>query len=163
ANRSDPIERGRRRLEMFLMDQRPRRQRGTTVAPASLVVPWYRRPSVVSLATAAAVLLAVFVYPRAGPHPDGHSVGAPARRGGGWSRAGARPDQGPANVYLNRRAEVAGEWFNGRPEEPAALAKRIEEFRQGCSVLIFAAHQPLPAADRQWLVEACRGWAGKLD
>ena len=58
---------------------------------------------------------------------------------------------------------AASDWFKKRPEEPAAVAKRITEFRQGCSMLILAKHAPLSPEDRQWLVERCRLWARKLD
>ncbi len=49
------------------------------------------------------------------------------------------------------------------PGNPIALARRIAEFRQGCSVLILSPHRPLPAEDRAWLVERCRAWAARFD
>jgi len=69
----------------------------------------------------------------------------------------------PPGVYLDRLADAAGEWFKKRPDDPNALARRIGEFRQGCSVLILSPHKPLAAQDRAWLVEKCRAWAAKLD
>ena len=49
------------------------------------------------------------------------------------------------------------------PRSPSRCAKRISEFRQGCSRLILSDHRPLSDADRRWLVVRCRLWAGKLD
>jgi hypothetical protein len=68
-----------------------------------------------------------------------------------------------ADRYLNGLADAAEDWFKKRPEKPADLARRLNEFRQGCSTLILAPHQPLAAKDRQWLVDKCRAWAVKLD
>jgi hypothetical protein len=152
-----PVERGRQRLQRFLDAEKGASAPGAIPSSVSGVIPWYRRPWVVSLATAAALLVGIFVYERFGSHP------AAAPLGWGWNKQGALPDNVAAGVYLNRLADAAEEWFNRRPEQPSALARRIEEFRQGCSVLIFAAHKPLPAVDRQWLVERCRVWAAKLD
>jgi hypothetical protein len=72
----------------------------------------------------------------------------------------------PAPAYLERLADSATEWYQERPDDPddpVALARRIGDFRQGCSVLILAEHEPLPAEDRKWLAEKCRAWAAKLD
>jgi hypothetical protein len=125
---------------------------------------WYRRPWVVSLATAATVLLAVYLVPRpAGPGGPPVEPKTVVSAGWGWSRPGALVDEGPPAAYLNRLADAADEWFKKRPDDPAALAKRINEFREGCSTLIFAKHDALAAEDRRWLVERCRKWAGKLD
>ncbi|HJZ58526.1 MAG TPA: hypothetical protein VKE74_26530, partial [Gemmataceae bacterium] len=57
----------------------------------------------------------------------------------------------------------AEEWFNEKPEDAAALARRINELRTGCSKLIFSPHEPLPEKDREWLVGKCREWAKKMD
>jgi hypothetical protein len=80
-----------------------------------------------------------------------------------WNKPGTFPDEEPAPAYLDRLADGASEWFNVSPEQPGALAKRIEQFRAGCSALIFAEHKPLTPEDKKWLVERCRFWAGKLD
>ena len=91
--------------------------------------------------------------------------GAPAvaASGWGWSRPGALADDLPPAVYLDRLADAAGEWFKKRPADPIALARRIGEFRQGCSLLILSPHKALAAQDRAWLVDKCRAWAAKLD
>jgi hypothetical protein len=152
-------ERGRRRLGDFLAARA-----GTLAdAPSRPAKPaWYRRPWFVSLATAAAVLLGVFLYAHFQPQrPAGGP--APAAGGWGWNKPGALATEGPPSAYLDRLAEAAGEWYRKRPDDRAALAGRILEFRRGCSSLIFAAHTPLAAEDRRWLVDKCRLWAGKLD
>jgi hypothetical protein len=64
---------------------------------------------------------------------------------------------------LNLLANEADEWFTKRPEQPAPLARRISELRQGCSALILAEHRPLSSEDRQWLVKICLEWATELD
>jgi hypothetical protein len=150
------VDHGRQRLTSFLDRQ--------VVTPARVVVPssavaWYLRPMAVSLATAAGVLIVVGTYLRFNPSPQPVVAAAPW----GWNKPGAFPDDEPAPAYLNRLADGASEWFNVSPEEPGALAKRIEQFRAGCSALIFAEHKPLTPEDKKWLVERCRFWAGKLD
>jgi len=141
------LDRGWSRLDSFLATggAGPIRARASTT-------PWYRRASVVSLATAAAVLTGVFVYERSLP---------PA--GWGWSRPGALRQELSAAAYLLLLADEADEWFKKRPEQASPLARRIAELRQGCSALILAEHRPLSARDRQWLVRTCREWAGELD
>jgi hypothetical protein len=117
----------------------------------------FERPWVVSLATAAAVLAMAVAYDQTrGPV-------AVAQAGWGWNRPGALPQDLSRGAYLVRLADDAEEWFKKRLAEPAALARRIAEFRQGCSVLILTGHKPLPAEDRQWLNAKCREWAAKLD
>jgi hypothetical protein len=60
-------------------------------------------------------------------------------------------------------AAGAEEWAKKRPDNRVALAQRLNEFRQGCSVLILSEHQPLTPVDRRWLKDACQKWAQKLD
>jgi hypothetical protein len=117
---------------------------------------WYFHPAVVSLATAAGILLAVYLARRV-ILPRGEAVGW------GWDRPGAVAQTGPPAAYLNRLADAAGEWFQERPDDPVALARRMGELRQGCSTLILAPHRPLPDEERLWLVAHCREWAGQLD
>jgi hypothetical protein len=122
---------------------------------------WSRHRGLVSLATAAAVLFAVvLVTYRSGVKPSG---GVVATSAWGWNRSDALPPRVPRNEYLKHLADGAHEWFNTRPDNPLALARRLAEFRQGCSTLILSPHQPLPVEDRDWLLEKCRGWAGKFD
>jgi hypothetical protein len=84
-------------------------------------------------------------------------------RGWGGLRPGAfRHPPSPA-AYFNILAEGAEEWFAKRPEDAAGLARRISEFRQGCTVMILARHSPLSSLDRHWLVGSCRLWASSFD
>lgn len=134
----------------------------TLSLPARRSIAWYRRPWAVSLATAAAVLLAVYaVRPLWMPKPAQPEVAAAPHWG--WDRPDALPAEGPAAAYLDRLAEAADEWFKQRPADRVALAKRIGEFRQGCSTLLLADHPLLNEADRRWLLKKCRNWANRFE
>ncbi len=148
--------------------------------------------AVTSLATAAAVLIAVIVglsarfdsEKRAAEtarldltreRDDARAAAAAAEAraadlqakaapsGWGWQRADAFPTGATRAEYLTQLADRAEEWFKKRPDTPEALARRLGEFRQGCSALQFAAHAPLPEADREWLRERCRVWSRRFD
>jgi hypothetical protein len=149
-----PMERGRQRLQDLLTFEAPASEPGSDRLEGRQTLAWYRRPSFVCLATAASVLVGVFLFQQLSP---------PAAPGWGWNRPGVLALDVPAQSYLNGLADAASDWFNKRPETPAALAGRLNEFRRGCSNLIFAEHRPLTPQDRQWLVNKCRNWAGKLD
>ncbi|QDU35874.1 hypothetical protein Mal4_01560 [Maioricimonas rarisocia] len=88
---------------------------------------------------------------------------APAASGWGWERPGALPTGVEDGVYLNTLANSAYEWFRKRPQDREAVAKRIEQFRSGCDVLIHADHPPLAQEDQMWLRERCLAWRDKLD
>lgn len=120
---------------------------------------WFTKPSVVSLATAAAVLAMVFGW----NHFKPVSPPTPSVATWGWDKPGAIPENVDAATYLTKLSDAGGQWFKKRPESPEALARRILQFRQGCSTLILAKHKPLDTEDRKWLVERCRAWATKLD
>ena len=159
-----PVERGRQRLaEIIGAAEKPRSVKNTVAATASTPPPvaWHRRPWVVSLATAAAVLAIVVVYGQS--QWPSQSRPAPPASGWGWSRSGALPQDLPRAAYLDHLASTAADWFRKRPDAPIALARRIAEFRQGCSVLILSEHRPLSPEDRTWLVAKCRAWAARLD
>jgi hypothetical protein len=128
-------------------------------APASR---WRRLlGSVATMAASAAVLVAVVIAVQS-LAPESENDAA-ARAAWGWNKRGALRYELSRDAYLSSLADAAGEWFNQRPDRPQALARRIAEFRQGCSVLILSVHKPLPEEDRIWLVERCRTWATKLD
>ena len=121
---------------------------------------WLSHPLAICLATAASLLVAVFLYERL----EQRSVtGTPLASKWGWNKPDALPQTASAPEYLNRLADEAGEWFNKKPTAAADVARRILEFRQGCSVLMLSPHGPLAPADRQWLVERCQKWATALD
>ena len=83
--------------------------------------------------------------------------------GWGWDKPGALNVSLPPREYLNDIADSAEDWFKKRPETRPDMARRITQFRQGCSTLMLAEHPSLAAADRDWLRERCRVWATKLD
>jgi hypothetical protein len=131
---------------------------GSQRQQATLQPGWHRRPWVVSLATAACLLVAIFAWDSfLRPHP------ASVASGWGWNRSGALPQDVSADVYFTQLADAANEWFKNRPETAEDLATRIGQFRQGCSTLILAEHLPLSTTDRKWLIDKCRAWAVKLD
>jgi hypothetical protein len=155
----DFVAAGRGRLERFLIAE----GRHPSPAPAPVSLPftprWFSRPWVVSMGTAAAVLLVVLLY----RHFEPTKTRPPETTAWGWNKPGALPKGKLPAEYLATLADEADEWFAERPQGPAALAQRIGELRQGCAKLIFARHEALGSADRRWLVERCRDWAVELD
>ncbi len=148
-------------LSASSLDSVSPRQISREALPASSVSAkpaWYCRPSFVSLVTAAGVLLAVFVLDTLVIPPAQPTVAS-----WGWEKPGALPQNVSADVYLIQLAEAAEDWFNKRPETRKELARRILQFRQGCSTLILSKHQPLVPEDERWLIEKCQEWAAKLD
>jgi len=117
---------------------------------------WYLRPIFVSMVTAAAVLVACTLYVH-------YLRPAPAQAVFGWNRQGLFAEGLSREAYFITLADAANEWFDVQPREPAELAARIGQFRDGCSRLILAEHQPLPKADQIWLREKCRAWGEKID
>ncbi|MCA9109633.1 MAG: hypothetical protein KDA52_06780 [Planctomycetaceae bacterium] len=133
-----------------------------------------RSPWRIILASAAMLMLGVLGLQQAGVLNLPLNQGAPvavnqeapppaAPTGWGWDKPGAIPEDGPADVYLTQLATAADDWFKKRPEDGDGVKKRITQFRDGCSTLISSSHKPLSAEDREWLVEKCKAWRGKLD
>jgi hypothetical protein len=118
----------------------------------------YRNWALASSALAACLLVAVAYLALTKPGPEVAAVNW------GWAKPGGVPREArkPAE-YLNALAATSEEWFDKRPDDAAGVAKRINEFRTGCSQLVFAPHAALAQVDRDWLVERCRAWAKKLD
>jgi hypothetical protein len=127
--------------------------------------PRWRVLALAALSAAAVVVAVVTISQRPDHDRDrkGNGPNVASSPGWGWNGPDALPQDLPRNAYLNHLADAAHAWFNKRPDDPVALAKRIAEFRQGCSVLIQSPHRPLSADDRTWLVDKCRAWAAKLD
>ncbi len=129
----------------------------------------------VVLASAAMLMLGVLGLQQAGvlniPFDQGQQVAkndpparpAAAATGWGWDKPGAIPNDVAADAYLAQLATAADDWFKKRPEDAAGVKQRITQFRDGCSTLIESSHEPLAAEDREWLVEKCKAWRGKLD
>lgn len=116
---------------------------------------WFGRSAISAiLASAATLAVAFLLRDRFAPVPT---------PGWGWEKPGALAVNLPPAQYLNHLADAAQDWFKKRPENAPDLARRISQFRQGCTTLILAEHQTLAPADRDWLRERCRAWAIKLD
>jgi hypothetical protein len=92
--------------------------------------------ALVSLAAAAAVVLAIVVLPFGDRRRQGADGAKVTSSGWGWDRPDAFPQGLGSRAYLEHLADGAHEWFNKRPDDAASLARRITEFRQGCTVLI---------------------------
>jgi hypothetical protein len=147
---------GWRRLDAFLTGDATPAPRVHTPRTTARRHPWRW---VAILASASSLLVAVLIYQRS-PEP---ATSIAASDHWGWLRPDAFPQQMAPAEYLTQLAQEAEEWFNRRPDDRKALARRIAEFRQGCSTLILAEHCPLSPQDRQWLVRTCRQWASDLN
>jgi hypothetical protein len=147
----DPfVDRGRLQIESLLREGMNKRL--PVIEPTS-ARSWYAQPWFVSLATAAALLLALGLW----------QMNQTNAEQWGWARPGVLAKSGTAEQYLAHLADAAQEWYRQRPESASEVSGRILEFRRGCSQLLLAPHQPLSAADRAWLRERCRKWADNLD
>ena len=165
------IERGWERLAASLTEDRvpatvialPRDAGVRSAAqPAPGARPWRRLlGGLATMAASAAMLVAAVVIAMHVSAANDQNAGSSSAWG--WNKPGALHYELSRDAYLSSLADSAREWFNQRPDRPQALARRIAEFRQGCSGLIFSVHKPLPEEDRVWLVEKCRSWATKLD
>ncbi len=125
------------------------------VAPTMTRRGWLGRSAIIAILSSAATLAVAFSL-------RDRFVPAPAP-GWGWEKPGALTVNLPPREYLDHLANAAQDWFKKRPENAPDLARRISQFRQGCSNLILAEHRALTPADRDWLRERCRAWATKLD
>jgi hypothetical protein len=81
----------------------------------------------------------------------------------GWNKPGVFDVALAKPAYLNHLADRANEWFDKQPTNAEQLANRMQQFRESCDKLLAAKHPQLPDADRDWLYERCRLWAGKID
>lgn len=81
----------------------------------------------------------------------------------GWNNPKVLEANVSSPAYLNELANAAEQWFEEQPETADRLAKRITEFRLGCTRLILAEKKPLSPDDRHWLNTKCRAWGEKLD
>jgi hypothetical protein len=121
--------------------------------------------SVTALATAAAVLLGVYLLGwRPSPRSPGPSP-APETAAAGWGFQ--QVDQLPRNASdpqtLTALADLAAEWDRQKPTNVNELAQRLFQFRAGCAALLLADDLPLSDANRRWLKLRCGDWAGAID
>jgi hypothetical protein len=137
----------------------------TAPTPGPRKVPRYRSALVAVAATAALVCVAtlavtrILIPPRVVPTVPATTTGPTW----GWARAGGMPPEADRARYLQELADRAGEWFDERPADPVALARRLSEFRQGCAVLQLAPHEPLSPDARAELKKRCGNWARAFD
>jgi hypothetical protein len=110
-----------------------------------------------ALATAALVLAAVYL---GGPPPG---VAPRASAVWGFARVKELPRNAGDAAVLSRLADLAQEWANQRPTDADGLARRLMEFRLGCSVLLLDDDLPLSAPQQKWLRLRCGDWAAALD
>jgi len=115
---------------------------------------WFERVGIV-LATAAAVLLAVTIF-------NGRKDSAVASAGWGFNKINELPRNADPKAVFARLADLADEWGKKPTADRLALAKRLSEFRLGCSALQ-AADLPLSATESEWVKLRCRDWAAEID
>jgi hypothetical protein len=146
------VERDRPKLEA------PEQEEPTVLNGLSARHAWYSRPYFTVLATAATLLTAFFVW---------DALKSAGSAEWGWNRPGVLTSTASPSAYLHGLAEAAEDWFRQgvkeRPGDAVALARRIGDFRRGCTALILAPSTALAQADRDWLLKHCRDWAVKLD
>ena len=109
---------------------------------------WMER-AVWGLAVAAAVVVAV-------------NLSTPASGGWGFNKIAELPRDGGPKAVFAKLADLADEWNKKPTADRLALAKRLSEFRLGCSALQ-AADLPLPDSESRWLKGRCTAWAALLD
>lgn len=81
----------------------------------------------------------------------------------GWQSLSEKSGPLTEKAYWQQLANLAEQWFDKQPNSSEALTQRLLQFRQGCSRLIFAKHEPLNAADRKWLQDRCQAWSKEID
>ena len=105
-------------------------------------------------ALAAAVLVAVTVFaPAPGPSPTGW----------GFNKIAELPRDTDAKAVYAKLADLSDEWNKKPTDDRLALAKRLTEFRLGCSALQAANDLPLSAVEVAWLKGRCAEWANRID
>ena len=65
------------------------------------------------------------------------------------------PRDTDAKAVYAKLADLSDEWNKKPTEDRLALAKRLTEFRLGCSALQAANNLPLSAAEDAWLKGRC--------
>ena len=111
---------------------------------------------------AATVLVGAWLLRSQVGNVPGPAVNPQLQTSCGWTLPGALKQDSSRDDYLQSLMAGADDWFQGNPRNSAELAQRIEQFQQGCAIVLAAEHQPLPAADREWLIEKCAAWSKKL-
>lgn len=172
AERSDGLARGEARgraaLDGILTAAAPAPAR---VKDSATVVPAARRQrpagrgykawAIASTAVAAGLAVAVGGLLLSGPEEPPVMKSQIAW---GWGKPGGLANlQTRPRDYLNKLADNAEEWTLYRPADADGVGARIAELRTGCTRLMHSPYGPLAAADKEWLLQHCRGWAKALD
>jgi hypothetical protein len=122
---------------------------------------WFRSTWVAVAVTAAVVFVATFAAMKLFAPAPVRGPGAAVQWG--WAKHGGIPAEPGRAEYLSALADRAEEWFDEQPADAPALARRLAEFHQGCSALLFAPHAPLAPEQRDELRRKCRDWAQKFE
>ena len=163
------LERTRRQLRSQLGIDESKASRADGNATAKMSVRRAGAPWWLVGGLAASFLLAIGGWIATLPSPRSPDLDPTAKSttspGWGWMRSDVFADNANLSreAYLSLLADSADEWFRVRPETPSSLAKRLGEFRQGCSMLLLSPHVPLGPADRTWLDGKCREWSAKIE
>ncbi len=81
----------------------------------------------------------------------------------GWQRREVLAEQSDRTMFFEQLVSAAREWHDERPTTEVALAKRMLEFRAGCTALQLSPLSSLSAADRDWLRQQCRRWSDQIE
>ena len=131
------------------------------IPPGTARFRWLAR--LATVITAAAVLLAVFLWPR---DSASFSLRTPAV---------LSADAATPQAWLNQLAEAGNRWFDQHPRDARQLAVLLQAVIRDCELLIQAppailADAPLtpkapgdPINQAEWFVAKCRKWKGDLD
>lgn len=151
------IDSVKRTREAILNTIQPSETAAEIAIPVRAMREWLRWT--VSFATAACLFiggLIVWQQMRTADKP----VGAVAW---GWAKPDAVPQTVTTDEYYAALVAGGEQWFAERPDDPAGLAKRLNEMRQNCSVLIVSNHPPLSEEQQRDLKDRCRKWAAQFD
>jgi hypothetical protein len=80
-----------------------------------------------------------------------------------WTMPQTWPEANRGTFFRFLADQAERFWTTDPPETADQLARRMGEFRIGCSVLLLAKHEQLDTADQNWLRERCEKWARARD
>ncbi|HUR52612.1 MAG TPA: hypothetical protein VMZ71_00645 [Gemmataceae bacterium] len=165
-DRIDPEEMPPERIERIVdeVTATVTQEKATPRAPS---VPFYKWPLVVGFATAAAVLLGVYLIDWRNRPPAGGGGGVETVKATGvqwgWASSDGIPKTGTDAETFAHLGKKAKQWFDERPETPLALAQRVAEFRQGCTSLQLSETLPLSEKEKTDLLARCAKWSAEFD
>lgn len=80
----------------------------------------------------------------------------------GWQNV-SLAKQDSRELYFGKLDQSLAEWFDVSKGSKELLAKRLEQFSDGCDRLINAEHDSLSQSDQDWLLEKCEAWKVTID